>query len=107
MGYPGHLGSHLDRRICSSAPSARDNRGVDPIVLVIALVILMPLATLWALARSSKLRGPVARPEPRGKVGTLVTDVIPEEHPEPDDDTEPGPDFRIDSEPTEPDADLP
>jgi hypothetical protein len=60
---------------------------VDPIVVAIALLILMPLATLWALAASSRLRGPLSRKESHRPAGALVTDVIPEEHDE-DDETE-------------------
>jgi hypothetical protein len=55
---------------------------VDPIVLVIVLVIVMPLAAVWALARSAQLRGPAPRRESKRPVQSLVTHAIPEEHPD-------------------------
>lgn len=66
-----------------------DNRNVDPIVLVIVLAVGMPLAVIWALSKSASLRGPAPRrPESRKPVGALVTDVIPEDVPEDDEDSE-------------------
>ena len=65
------------------------------------IVIVMPLAVVWALSKSASLRGPAVRPESRKRVGALVTDVIPEEHPEDEEDQ--GPDFRIDAEAPDPD----
>jgi hypothetical protein len=79
---------------------------VDPIVIVIVIAVGMPLAVIWALARSSRLRGPSLRRESRRPVGALVTDAVPEEHRDPDDDREPGPTFSIDSEAPEPDPSL-
>jgi hypothetical protein len=55
---------------------------VDPIVLVIAAVVLTPIAVIWALAKSASLRGPLPRPEGRKPVQDLVTDAVPEQHPE-------------------------
>ena len=79
---------------------------MDPIVLVIIIVIAMPLAVVGALAISARLRGPMTRPESHRRVGSLVTEVIPETNPDEDDDREPGPQFAIDSEPPEPDPEL-
>jgi hypothetical protein len=59
-----------------------DNRAVDPIVLVIAVAVLTPIAVIWALAKSASLRGPLPRPEGRRPVQDLVTDAVPEAHPE-------------------------
>jgi hypothetical protein len=64
---------------------------VDPIVLAIVLAVGMPLAVIWALAKSAQLRGPAPRRESRRRVDSLVTQAIPEEHPdEPDADDDPG-----------------
>jgi hypothetical protein len=76
---------------------------VDPIVLVIIVVIAMPLAVVGALAISARLRGPAYRPESRRRVESLVTDVIPEEHPAEDETPHEGPEFTIDSAPPKPD----
>ncbi|MFL5895506.1 MAG: hypothetical protein ACJ76Z_10390 [Thermoleophilaceae bacterium] len=67
---------------------------MDPTVIVIVIVVLMPVAVFWALAKSASLRGPMARPESRRAVEALVTDVLPEEHPEEDDEVD------VDTEPT-------
>jgi hypothetical protein len=61
---------------------------MDPIVLVIVIAVATPLAVIWALAKSAQLRGPAPRPEPRRPVGSLVTEAIPEEHPEEADDND-------------------
>ena len=80
---------------------------MDPIVLVIVLAVGMPLAVIAALAVSARLRGPAPRPESRRRVESLVTEAVPEEHPDEDDLTdEEGPSFRIDSPPPEPDPGL-
>jgi hypothetical protein len=80
---------------------------VDPIVLVIVLAVGMPLAVIAALAVSARLRGPAPRPESRRRVESLVTEAVPEEHPDEDDlADEEGPSFRIDSPPPEPDPGL-
>ena len=79
---------------------------MDPIVLVIVLVIVMPLAAVWALARSAQLRGPAPRRESKRPVGSLVTEAIPEEHPDDEADADDGPDFQIDSPPPEADPGL-
>ena len=79
---------------------------MDPIVLVIVLAIVVPLATLWALAKSAQLRGPAPRRESRRRVDSLVTEAIPEEHPEEEAREDGGPDFQIDSAPPEPDPAL-
>ena len=79
-----------------------DNPDVDPIVLVLLIVVVTPIAVIWALAKSTQLRGPLPRAEGRKPVQALVTDVIPEEHPDEDDSQDDGPDFRIDSMPPDP-----
>jgi len=55
---------------------------VDPIVLVIVVVVGTPIAVVFALAKSAQLRGPELRKESRQPVETLVTEAIPEEHPD-------------------------
>jgi hypothetical protein len=75
---------------------------VDPIVIVVIIVVLTPLAVLWALAKSSQLRGPLFRRESRQRVNSLVTDVVPDEPPESDEADPPDSD-TVDSKPPEPD----
>jgi hypothetical protein len=66
-----------------------DNPKVDPVVLVIVLAVGMPLGVIWALSKSASLRGPAPRRrESRKPVGALVTDVIPEEVPEDEEDVQ-------------------
>ena len=72
-------------------------RTVDPIVLVIVLVVVMPVAVLWALTKAASLRGPAFRPQAGKPVEALVTDVVPEEHPDEDDLEDDDPAFTIDS----------
>ena len=79
---------------------------MDPIVLIIIIAIGMPLAVVWALAKSSQLRGPAPRKESRRPVGSLVTEVVPEERPDEEDAEAAGPEFSIDSPPPEPDPGL-
>jgi hypothetical protein len=79
---------------------------VDPIVLVIVLAVGMPLAVVFALAYSARLRGPAVRRETRRRVGSLVTEAIPEQHHDEAEVDEEGPDHSIDSPPPEPDAGL-
>ena len=79
---------------------------VDPVVIAIILIVVMPVAVFWALAKSSQLRGPAPRRESRRPVGSLVTEAIPEEHPDAEDHDDPGPSFNIDSAPPEPDPEL-
>jgi hypothetical protein len=70
----------------------RQNRGVDPIVLALILLVVVPIAVVWALAKSASLRGPLPRTTPRKPVEALVTEAIPEEHPDDEDeDDAPGP----------------
>ena len=67
---------------------------MDPIVLIIILAVGGPLGVVWALSKSAALRGPAPRGrESRKPVSDLVTDVVPEEHPE-DDEDEPERDER-------------
>ena len=79
---------------------------MDPTVLIIVLVIVVPLGTIWALAKSAQLRGPAPRRESHRRVDSLVTEAIPEEHVEEEVTDDDGPDFQIDSEPPEPDPAL-
>jgi hypothetical protein len=65
----------------------------------------MPLAVVGALAYSARLRGPTPRKESRQRVGSLVTDAVPEENPD-EADGDDGPSFSIDSPPPEPDPGL-
>jgi hypothetical protein len=58
---------------------------VDPIYLAVALIVLMPIATIWALSKSAQLRGPLARKESKRPVESLVTEAVPEELDEDDD----------------------
>ena len=61
---------------------------MDPIWIVIAIAVLVPVGVVFALAKSAQLRGPAPRHYSQRPVGTLVTDAIPEEHPEDDEDYE-------------------
>jgi hypothetical protein len=79
---------------------------VDPIVLVIILAVGMPVAVVLALAKSAQLRGPAPRKESRQRVGSLVTEAVPEEHRDDADVEDGGPEFSIDSSPPEPDTGL-
>jgi hypothetical protein len=79
---------------------------VDPIVLVIVLVVVVPVAVVGGLAWSARLRGPATRPESRRRVDSLVTDVIPEQHPDDSKVDDEGPAYSIDSPPPEPDPGL-
>jgi len=74
---------------------------VDPILVAVILIILVPLIVLWALAKSASLRGPAPRHTPNRPVETLVTEAIPEEHPEEDEDYQAG----AESPPSAPPAD--
>jgi hypothetical protein len=79
---------------------------VDPIVLVIILAVGFPLGVVLALAYAARLRGPAPRKESRQRVGSLVTDVIPDERLDEDEPGDDGPTFSIDSPPPEPDPGL-
>jgi hypothetical protein len=79
---------------------------VDPLVIVLVIVIATPLAVMWALAKGAQLRGPAPRKAPRRPVGGLITDAIPEQHPDEDGPGDPGPGYTIDSPQPEPDAGL-
>jgi hypothetical protein len=82
MGYPGRSGSHITFL-------QSQNVGVDPTIIVVVIVIGMPLAVVWALVRSSQLRGPLRRADSRRPVQTLVTEAVPEDPPADPDDEEP------------------
>ena len=102
MGYPGGPGSHLIRGICCDG----DNLGVDPVVLVIILAVGMPVAVVGGLAYSARLRGPAPRTESKRRVGSLVTEAVPEARADEADDRDDGPTYSIDSPPPDPDPGL-
>jgi hypothetical protein len=79
---------------------------VDPIVLVIIIAVGTPLGVVFALAYAARLRGPAPRKESRRRVGSLVTEAIPEEREEEPDVGDDRPDFSIDSPAPEPDPGL-
>jgi hypothetical protein len=79
---------------------------VDPTLVVIIVVVVVPLAVILALAKSAQLRGPAPRRESKRPVGSLVTEAIPEEHPDEHVEEDEGPAFSIDSAPPEPDPRL-
>jgi hypothetical protein len=79
---------------------------VDPIVLVIIIAVGMPLGVVLALAYTARLRGPTAAKESRRRVDSLVTEAIPEKHPDGADAGDDSPRFSIDSPPPEPDPGL-
>jgi hypothetical protein len=68
---------------------------VDPLVLVLIVAIGTPIGVIWGLSKSASMRGPSVRIESRRPVESLVTEAVPEELPEPDEDDD-GPEFRID-----------
>jgi len=59
---------------------------VDPVVIIILVVVLLPVAVIWALAKSAALRGPAQRRMPRRPVETLVTEAVPEPRADTEDD---------------------
>ena len=79
---------------------------MDPIVIVIIIAVGMPLGVVLALAYAARLRGPATPKESRQRVGSLVTDAIPEERADDAEVGDEGPDFSIDSPPPEPDPGL-
>lgn len=58
---------------------------MDPWIIVGFAVLVVPVAVIWALAKSAALRGPEPRPGGGRPVESLVTEVIPDDHPEEDD----------------------
>jgi antitoxin (DNA-binding transcriptional repressor) of toxin-antitoxin stability system len=76
---------------------------MDPIVLVIVLAVGMPVAVVVALAKAAQLRGPAPRKEPRRRVGSLVTEAIPEEQSDDADAEDERPTYSIDSPSPDPD----
>lgn len=89
-------------RLWSEPQQIATIRCVDGTLVIAVIVVVMPLAVLWALSKSAALRGPLARPESRRPVGSLVTEVVPEKRPE-EDEEEPVPQWSIDSDPPEAD----
>jgi hypothetical protein len=80
---------------------------MDPIIVALALLIIVPIAVIWALSKSAALRGPMPRTNPRKPVGALVTEVIPEEHPKEDDSEREPAGYEIESEPPAPEPPAP
>ena len=78
MGYPGSFGSHISSQICPD----EDNPGVDPTLIVVIVVVVVPVLVVGALAYAARLRGPDTPPESRRRVEVLVTEAVPEEHPD-------------------------
>jgi hypothetical protein len=78
LGYPGVRGSHLNRENSSCG----NNPAVDPLVLVAIIAVGVPLGIVLALAYAARLRGPTMARESRRPVGSLVTEAVPEEHPD-------------------------
>jgi hypothetical protein len=73
---------------------------VDPIVVALLLLVLVPVAIIWALSKSAALRGPSVPLSRRKPVEALVTEVIPEGHPEDEEDVSAEtPSYEIESEP--------
>jgi hypothetical protein len=79
---------------------------VDPVVLVIVLAVGMPIAVVFALAKAAQLRGPAPRRESRRRVGSLVTEALPEEQPDDADADDEASEYTIDSPPPDPDPGL-
>ena len=55
---------------------------MDPWVFVAIVAVVVPVAVMWALARSAALRGAEPRPKGSRPVESLVTEVIPDDRPE-------------------------
>jgi hypothetical protein len=56
---------------------------VDQTLVIVLIVVLLPVALLWVLAKSAALRGPAPpAAEKRRPIESLVTEAIPEEHPD-------------------------
>ena len=72
---------------------------MDPFVIVIVVVVVTPVAVVWALAKSSQLRGPTTRPGSRRRVQSLVTEAVPEEPRDEDESADGGSEIAIESRP--------
>lgn len=79
---------------------------MDPIVWVIIIAVGTPVGVVLGLAYAARLRGPAPRAESRRRVGSLVTDAVPEEHADEAEAPDDGPAFSIDSPPPDPDPGL-
>lgn len=55
---------------------------MDPWIVVGLIAVVLPVAVIWALAKSASLRGPEPRPRGGRPVGSLVTEVIADDRPE-------------------------
>ena len=72
---------------------------MDPFVIVILVVVVTPVAVVWALAKSSQLRGRVPRAESRRRVQSLVTEAVPDEPRDEDESADGGREIGIESRP--------
>lgn len=55
---------------------------VDPWLIILFVAVALPVALIWALAKSTSLRGPEPRPTGKRRVESLVTEVIADDRPE-------------------------
>jgi len=55
---------------------------MDTWLLVAIIAITVPVAVIWALAKSAALRGPEPRPGGKRRVESLVTEIVPDDRPE-------------------------
>jgi hypothetical protein len=64
---------------------------MDATVVILIIVIALPVLVIWALSKSAALRGPMP-PAGHGRepVETLVTEAVPEEHPDDEEDEDGG-----------------
>ena len=51
-------------------------------MIILFVAVALPVALVWALAKSASLRGPEPRPSGKRRVESLVTEVIADERPE-------------------------
>jgi hypothetical protein len=60
---------------------------VDQTIFIVAVVVLLPVGIIWALAKTASLRGPGSPAgESHRRVESLVTEAIPEDPAEDDDE---------------------
>ena len=55
---------------------------MDPWLIVAIIAVALPVAVIWAMAKSASLRGPEPRPGGKRRVDSLVTEVIADDRPE-------------------------
>jgi heme/copper-type cytochrome/quinol oxidase subunit 2 len=59
---------------------------MDATLVIVLIVIALPVLVIWALSKSAGMRGPAPpAPQSRKPVEMLVTDAVPEEHPDDED----------------------